>query len=91
MLKRVCKATFSVGMMALFSASAVNATTITTCHNGNLSGCFVSAEGLDRTEAIAKINFDYNSSEVLEVNESFSAVDITDFDLNIFNNTTDES
>ena len=87
MLKSLCRSALAVGLMAFFSAGAASATTITTCNTGPLQGCFVSVEGLDRTEAIAKINF--GTSDVLEVNTSFGdgnvdltgIVDLGNFDL----------
>ena len=57
------------------------ATTVTTCNTGPLKDCFVSAEGLDSTEAIAKIDFQKGGSGVLTVNPNFSGVMLSDFDL----------
>lgn len=67
MMKNVLAGALSV---ATLGWSAANAATVGPCNTGPLQECFVSAEGLEPTEAIAKFNFGGS----FEVNPNFSSV-----------------
>ncbi len=67
LMKNVFAGALSVATLGL---SAANAATVGPCNTGPLQDCFVSAEGLETTEAIAKFNFGGN----FEFNPNFPSV-----------------
>ena len=67
----------AIGLASLAATSASAAT----CNTGPLKDCFVSAEGLDETEAIAKIDFQAGGTGTFTGNSDFSSVTGEEFDL----------
>jgi hypothetical protein len=73
--KPVLIATLGLASLGVTSATAA------TCNTGPLKDCFVSADGLEETEAIAKIDFNTDGSFKFTGNPDFSSVTGEEFDL----------
>lgn len=67
----------ALGFASLGATSAYAAT----CNTGPLQDCFVSADGLEETEAIAKIDFQTGGTGTFTGNPDFPSVTGEEFDL----------